>query len=534
VHRHKKNSPYGIRSLATFAIAMLYTVHAESTALFDIILSDPPLTLYPPPFQQAQANSDFTLNLDTYINLTKPEVDYLVTNNSSKTTFNNITLRDLPSGLIRVYAGANVCLQPFILAPRQTCRLRFYFDKAHYVHSSNGGPIVCASGNFNCYRPGPNAQIDDAAARAPDQTQINVIPEDQDGLHYDKTTSLIYGKPTRTGVLHFTISATNGKETTAPQELEISVSVNPHDKPVFKHDYTLASAMPGQHYQLNLMELIEATPGFAVTNQVSFYIDLNQPHPKGLDIDKTNSTLLNGTILASDAGQIKQLTIIARSNTGGDSSPKTIQIPVAFDPNQKPAIENGINLTGAAGASFHKDFRANIDSSNRDDSLKLLIDKIEPAAPWLSISPSNPTELNGVIPQEAVGQIYQVTVHANTTAGGNSEPVTIALKIDIDKSKTPRFYSAKPQLPIFNIGEEYRYDFVSFKDIYPDYSIIPYTVELAKGYDNPPWLRIENNQLVANNVPDDLDDNQPMLFIVITNIPGGASHVLPLSLYITH
>ena len=521
----------GILVLVVFAISMAYVARAESSMpIFTIALSNNPLKLYPLPLQQAKANSSFTLNLKPFINVIKPEIDYQVTNNASR-TLDGIVLIELPNGLTRIYDGDNVCAESFTLGPHSSCTLRFNVDKSRYVHSLRGGPIVCYRPGIYCYRPDINAQIDDAVMRAPDSTQILISPKNQDGLEYDPTTESILGKPARTGLFHFTLAATNGISTTDPQSFSIDVDINPHDKPIFKRHYSLASAMPEHNYRLNLMDLIESTPEFSVTNQVSFRIDLEKNPPSWLSLDNEKATVLQGSPPLSDAGQIKKVTLIATSNTGGDSLPMTIQIPVAFDREKRPVIENGIELHQAIGDEIHADLRANIADPTADASLKLVLDNVEPAAPWLLRSTSNLTELDGVVPQSAVGQLYQLTLHANNAIGGDSDRVTIPLQIAIDKSKTPYFYSDKPQLPIFYAGQAYFYDFVTCNDVIPTYSDIPYVVELAKGYNNPEWLRIEDNKLIVDNVPEQLKANQK-LFITIKNIPGGISEVLPMSLVI--
>ena len=55
----------------------------------------------------------------------------------------------------------------------------------------------------------------------------------------------------------------------------------------------------------------------------------------------------------------------------------------------------------------------------------------------------------------------------------------------------------------------------------------PYVVELAKGHNNPEWLRIEDNKIIADSVPNNLKKIQTM-FITIKNIQGGQSEVLSL------
>jgi hypothetical protein len=77
--------------------------------------------------------------------------------------------------------------------------------------------------------------------------------------------------------------------------------------------------MPEKEYSLNLLDLIEPIEGFGKTNQVNFSIDLNKPHPHWLNLDKNNPNVLYGKAPSSAAGQMVELTLMATSNTGGDS-----------------------------------------------------------------------------------------------------------------------------------------------------------------------------------------------------------------------
>ncbi len=289
--------------------------------------------------------------------------------------------------------------------------------------------------------------------------------------------------------------------------------------------------MPEREYQLNLIDLIEPAPGFNVGNQVRFRIDLDRNHPAWLSLDKANATWLHGHVPSTDAGQINEVTLIATSNTGGDSLPLTIQIPVAIDPEKRPVFASGIELTSLAGAAFHHDCHTHIDDPASDHRLRLIVDKIDPEAPWLAISELNSTELEGNVPQDAVGQTYQLTLHANTSIGGDSAPVTIPLHIAIDETKTPRFASSRPQLPDAYVGLRYAYHFVERNDVEPQYIDIPYIVELASNHGNPAWLRIENNELIADSIPNDVEKMQ-QIYITIKNIPGGKSKVLSLDLFV--
>ena len=519
----------------------------------------PTLTIYPMLGQKAYLNADFKLNLKSSIGVLPTDLRYLITNTfhlsdgtTSGIAVTNLAINGLPSGLTHVNNTPGDCPAQFQLNYGQSCTLHLLVDTDKYaLTGDSAGPIVfmqlCwhwqskrdwlgrrskTSGCAPYYAlPTVSQRITDVIPPIIRPTQGSITSTEQNGLQYDPTTLSIVGKPLRSGLYSYQVSATNGYSTAAPQTLQINVLIEPKDTPRFKNHYTLASAMPTQHYRLSLVDLIEPTPGFMTSNQISFRIDTNYPHPDWLSIDKEDATLLEGIVPSTDAGLEREITLIASSNTGGDSLPLTIKIPVAYDPSKKPILDKGIQLAGVAGATMHVDFRSQITDPMADNSLKIIIDKIEPAAPWLSMSSWNPLELVGIVPADAVGQDYQITLHANTAIGGDSESVIIPLEIAINKSDTPHFYLDNPQLPLLYVGQPYSYDFVANNDVDPEYEDIPYTVELAEGNNNPAWLRIEDNKLIVDSVPGNLDQIE-QVFITIKNMPGGKSNVLSLKLFI--
>ncbi|MBA2657778.1 MAG: hypothetical protein H0U70_12485 [Tatlockia sp.] len=105
------------------------------------------------------------------------------------------------------------------------------------------------------------------------------------------------------------------------------------------------------------------------------------------------------------------------------------------------------------------------------------------------------------------------------------------MNIAANPEKIPQFKSANPQLPLVHPGISFEYDFVANNDIYPDYNEAPYLIELATEYINPAWLRIENNRLIADFVPENLSKKSYELHLTIKNIPGGRSEVIKLTLY---
>jgi hypothetical protein len=374
-----------------------------------------------------------------------------------------------------------------------------------------------------------SASIDHLMAPLQAPIQFIVTPLAQDGLQYDPVTASITGKPNRTGDYQFTVTATDGYSTSSAQTLTIHVENNLLEKPHFKRQYGIATATAGRHYYLNLRQLVENKSSFGVSNQIHFRIDPNHTHryPEWITLDPETNTILQGRAPQEDAGQIKELTVIASTNTGGDSEPFVITIPVAYDPIKKPSFREGTRLYGTAGSVFRHRFNLSVIDPAEDDSLKIIIDKIEPAAPWLSMTTH--TDLEGIVPEDAVGNTYQMTVIAHTNTGGNSDPAVIPLTIGTDKQLTPRFFSSHPQCPSMHAGSAYVYDFVANRDVYPEYGQYPYEIALAKGYDNPEWVRIEDNKLIIDRVPEHLK-RLSKVFITIKNILGGESDVFELYL----
>ncbi len=527
--QHSTFKVNGIKAVCIVLSFFLFVANASGTPVLSIVPIERPLTIYSIPIQSAKANSNFTLNLAPYINKIQTEIDYKVTNNSTK-PHPDLNVVDLPAGLVRVYEGAGVCPAKFSLNYNQSCILRFYVNKAKYTHSIGGAPIVCASSRCFCYKPSQGKQIDDLVAALPGPTKIKITPAISDGLGYNPNTLTISGKPTKASEFKYSITATNGVATTAARPLQIKVAVNEADKPVFKVNNNIVSAMPDQDYKVNLIDLIEPRKGFMVTNQVTFRIDTTHSHPAWLSIDPQNTTILQGHVPPQEAGKTQDITLFATSNTGGDSSTKTIRIPVAYDPTKKPIIDKNIKLTSSAGEAIRNDFRYNITDPAADGNITLRIEKIEPKATWLHISSANPTELYGLVPDEDVGINYTLTLSATTPTGGKSDNVDIPLNIAINEDMTPRFHAASPNLPIFYKGHSYVYDFVSNRDVYPDFNSTPYTIELAKDKNNPKWVRIESNKLIIDEVPNVRPQQQ--VYVTVKNIPGGVSEVITLDLFV--
>ncbi|KTD33555.1 hypothetical protein Lnau_2306 [Legionella nautarum] len=355
-----------------------------------------------------------------------------------------------------------------------------------------------------------------------------VTPTVQDGLYFDQALFSIVGTPKRTGVYLFSVAAENGGGRTAPTNLIIHVGINTADKPKFQTNRIIPSATPGQAYQLNLKELVES-PLRYLNNPLRFRIDTNETHPDWLRIGGDGNFLM-GEVPMSEAGSEKEVTLIASSNTGGDSSPLKIYIPISTDPKSKPSIA-AFSLEKRVGNEFSFDVRKFVNDPSSDANLKLVIDKIEPEAPWLHVSAIEPTLLTGVVPAEVTGQEYQITLHVNTRGGGDSDKIQVPLNIAIDEEQKPRFKAANPQLPIAYPGQPFYHDFILNLDVFPEYEQTPYVIEWAKNYDKPSWLRIEDNKLIADEVPK-IHEQEVQIYLTIKNTPGGRSGIIPLSLLV--
>lgn len=412
---------------------------------------------------------------------------------------------------------------------------RFYSSPGFYVTviphnlSMSTIPIQEATANHSfVYNLKSAVKYYDENQMAGKNTQGLVNPIEQDGLRFDPASFSIVGTPKHTGTYSFKVGAQNANGTAAAVDFIVQVHANAKDKPVLKQHYSMASALPEKKYSMNLMELVEPQVGFMVTNQISFSIEPNLTNPKWLHISSEDATRLVGEVPSNAAGQEVEVTLIATSNTGGNSDPLKVKIPIACDPEKKPSID-AFALEKSVGTNIYEDLSSYIKDPTHDSNLKVLLDKVEPAAPWLSISSLNPTVLEGTVPNEATGKKYQLTLRANNSVGGSSESVLIPLQISVDREQTPRFREANPIFSRIYQGQAFVHDFVENRDIYPEYDDAPYVIQFAEGYDHPTWLRLENNKLIADLVPEDLD-YIIYLNLVIKNIPGGSSGVFLLSL----
>lgn len=355
-----------------------------------------------------------------------------------------------------------------------------------------------------------------------------VYPSEQDGLRFDQTSFSIIGKPKRVGTYVFQVGAKNAYSTAAPTELKIEVGINKKDKPRFKKEGALITAMPNSKYSMNLMGLMESPEDYTLSNQIAFRMQPNLENPEWLHLASDDATRLEGRVPDGLAGTEVKFTLVASSNTGGDSEPFTVTLPIATDPTQKPVIKP-FSLELIPGVLMHEDLSSYISDPTQDPNSVLILEKIEPEAPWLSISALNHRVLEGVVPIEATGQQYQLTLRASNVVGGSSDPVKIPLQVGVNKALVPLFKENNPILPLVYSGQSYFYDFVAHSDIFPEYDEVPYVIDFAEGYEHPSWLKIVENQLIAELVPE-LKDSALSLFLRVKNTPGGLSDVMPLRL----
>jgi len=350
---------------------------------------------------------------------------------------------------------------------------------------------------------------------------LTATPASQHGLYWDSLSQSIVGTPTQTGTYIFNLFAHNG-----PVPMRIHVQANKAHTPVFKNHYTVPSGMPDTLYTFNLLNLLPDTVDVTVNKQTSFFIDKHYAYPDWLSIHPDNPQVLQGTVPTHVAGQTIRITLIAHSNTGGDSLPLTLSIPIAFDLTKKPVIKPG-RLEKQAGTFFYEDLTDWIVQA--EEGIRLIIDRVTPEAPWLTVSDSASLTLEGHIPLDAVGKTFTIDLFADSARGGRSDTVSFTLNIATDPDKRPRFLSGKPQLPWFYVNSPWQYDFQENADVFPTFQDEPWQIRFADNYWYPDWLRFEKNTLIAEVVPVD----QPFsvcIWVVLANVPGGTGNPVELCL----
>lgn len=156
----------------------------------------------------------------------------------------------------------------------------------------------------------------------------DLVPAQFAGLYFDPTLFAIVGTPTRAGTYQFSFAAGNNFSKAMPTNLTIKVGINQQEKPRFKKEYLMIKIRSGQNYQLNLMDLIEAKEKYNQNNPLGFRIDPNEIHPNWLSLDD-RSSILSASIPTNETDQKTELTIIASTNTGGDSKPLKLDISIS-------------------------------------------------------------------------------------------------------------------------------------------------------------------------------------------------------------
>lgn len=350
---------------------------------------------------------------------------------------------------------------------------------------------------------------------------LTATPASQHGLYWDSNSQSIVGTPTQTGTYIFNMFAHNG-----PVPMRIHVQANKAHTPVFKHHYAVPSGVPDKLYTFNLLDLLPATADATVNKQTSFYIDKHYAYPDWLSIQPDNPQVLQGIVPGYLAGQTISVTLVAHSNTGGDSLPLTLAIPIAFDLTKKPLIKPG-RLEKQAGTFFYEDLTDWIVQPEED--IRLFIDRITPEAPWLTVSDSAFLTLEGHIPLDAVGKTFTIDLIADSARGGRSDTVPFTLNIATDPDKRPRFLSGKPQLPWFYENSPWQYDFQENADIFPAFQDEPWQIRFADNHGQPDWLRFEKNTLIADIVPVDMPFSV-CIWIVLANVSGGSGNPVELCL----
>lgn len=188
--------------------------------------------------------------------------------------------------------------------------------------SMNLIPIQYATANESfVYNLKQAVRYYDENMKADNKIQAIVSPQEIDGLSFDPTTFSIVGKPQRIGTYTFTVGAKNKISTAQATEFKVIVSPRLKDKPVFRHAVSLLTALPNQNYKLNLLELLEENKGFMLNNQIHFSLVNIGQNADWLSVSDKEQTLLQGKAPAHLAGQEISASLIASSNTGGDSEP---------------------------------------------------------------------------------------------------------------------------------------------------------------------------------------------------------------------
>ncbi len=366
----------------------------------------------------------------------------------------------------------------------------------------------------------------------------NGVTLEELGLKFNPETLNISGAANQTGVFHFYLHAKNRARTLEPRPFMIKITENPKDTPIFRENLTLSAVTPNQFYDFNLLSLLKDNATFMASNEVTFTIDTNTQTEENKWLRIENGTHLTGQTNGHLAGREISISIRAHSNTGGESLPAKLKLHIATNPSMKPVIKENLELNSTAGGEIYYNMQNDIidPTPQKDGSLRVVIDEVKTQCPnsecdtrWLEVLRHQPTILNGMVPLDATGRDYTITVHANNKMGGDSEKRDIKLHVGIDPDRKPGLKVQNPIFPRLQPGQAFFHDFVASRDVYPEYEDAPFTIEFDESAEHPYWLRLEDNKLIVDKVPEDVEG---FIFfrIIIKNIPGGASEPVELLL----
>lgn len=355
--------------------------------------------------------------------------------------------------------------------------------------------------------------------QAGDIPEISLSFDSNKGLYFNPATKSILGTPTETGIINCKIAVHNRTSSAEAVNLSIEVGANASNKPRFKPQVELLSLTPGKNFQFDLTSLLDREE-IKVGDTLHFSI-VKQTDEQYFSIDPGNPTLLKAKLPIIEAGNSIPITIRATSNLGGDSDPLILNFPVAVDPTLKPTIQP-VHLSATVKTNLYENLFSAIGDPAQDGSLRIILDRVEPEAPWLQVTKELFTVLEGIVPDEAWGIQYKLYMRAHTLSGGSSEPIVGTLDVKINPQLTPVFASNPVILPVLQPSLPYEFCFEEAGLIIPAYQTYPYTVRLAPDPKNPAWVSLTDNCIRVSELPNQLP-YYPSLWLILSNIPGGQS-----------
>lgn len=343
--------------------------------------------------------------------------------------------------------------------------------------------------------------------------------------------------PDHTGPVSIGFQASNVYGPPSSSAFTVQVQANREHQPQWLPSVNLPAATAGTNYQANVSSLVKTT---SLTPTFTYRIDTEFSHPAWLVVDPNGN--MHGTPTESDLGQHESVTLIAHSNTGGDSDKLTKEIFINYDFALRPEI-NEFQLEAPFDQVKEFSLVEYIKDPTSDPKLQLKLLGAEPSLPdWIQFD-SNRKILLVNAPRAQAGQFYGLKLVAENTKGGVSQTVVRGLKISVDPSLKPAFtdFSLPPLLP----GQLYDFDLTPYV-----VALVPYKIRLMRevesilvpaakpwlalqyalsqkigGINLPDWILIdERNHLVAM-VPINWTANLPVNFVIET-VQGGCSNLL--------